>query len=88
MLVHLALCLLERLQVRIELVGIAGDGLDFSHREDARGGGFGEGFERRGRASLFGSASRLAAEADVVATPPPGAWINLSLARERVDLRV
>ena len=67
---------------------IAGDGLDFSHREDARGGGFGEGFERRGRASLFGSASRLAAEADVVATPPPGAWINLSLARERVDLRV
>ena len=36
-------------------------------------------------AVLFAAA---AAEADVVATPPPGAWINLSLARERVDLRV
>ena len=67
---------------------IAGDGLDFSHREGARGGEAGGGFERRGRSSLFGSASRLAVEADIATAPPPGAWINLSLARERVDLRV
>jgi hypothetical protein len=68
---------------------IAGDGLDFSHREDARGGETGGGlFDRRGRPSLFSGASRLAAEADIAAAPPPGAWINLSLARERVDLKV
>ncbi|QYF88254.1 flagellar hook-length control protein FliK [Brevundimonas sp. PAMC22021] len=68
---------------------VAGDGLDFSHREDARGGENGGGlFDRRGRSSLFSGASRLAAEADIAAAPPPGAWINLSLARERVDLKV
>ncbi|WP_295226370.1 flagellar hook-length control protein FliK [uncultured Brevundimonas sp.] len=65
---------------------VAGDALDFSQRDPSTGGGA---FERQQqRNALFAGGSRLAAHADMPIVPAPGAWINHSLAPDRVDLKV
>ena len=62
------------------------DSLDFSQRDPSSGGGA---FDRQQqRNALFAGGSRLAAQADLAATPSPGAWTNHSLTPERVDMRV
>lgn len=65
---------------------VAGDALDFSQRDPSAGGGA---FERQQqRNALFAGGSRLEAQADMPIVPAPGAWINHSLTRDRVDLKV
>nr|WP_314433885.1 flagellar hook-length control protein FliK [uncultured Brevundimonas sp.] len=66
---------------------MAGDALDFSHRDQPQGG---DAFERQQqRNALFGGGSRLALSAD--ASPSiltSGVWTNLSLTPDRVDMKV
>lgn len=61
---------------------IANDGLDFSDRQSAPGGGFDR---RQGQA--FAGASRINADADQ-AQPAPAAWMSLSLRPRGVDMKV
>ena len=65
---------------------VASDSLDFSQRDPSSGGGA---FERQQqRNALFAGGSRLAAQADLAAASPVGAWTNHSLTPDRVDVRV
>lgn len=65
---------------------VSSDSLDFTQRDDSSGGG---GFDRQQqRQSVFAGAARLNAQAELPATPPPGAWTNHSQTRDRVDVRV
>lgn len=65
---------------------IAGDALDFSHRDQPQGG---DAFERQQqRNALFGGGSRLALAADTSSILTPGVWTNLSLTPDRVDMKV
>lgn len=65
---------------------LAGDALDFSHRDQPQGG---DAFERQQqRNSLFGGGSRLALAADTSSILTPGVWTNLSLTPDRVDMKV
>lgn len=65
---------------------LAGDALDFSHRDQPQGG---DAFERQQqRNSLFGGGSRLALAADASSILTPGVWTNLSLTPDRVDMKV
>ncbi|GLK47831.1 flagellar hook-length control protein [Brevundimonas intermedia] len=65
---------------------VASDSLDFTQRDTSSGGGFDR--EQQQRQSLFAGAARLTNQADLSATPPPGAWTNHSQTRDRVDVRV
>ncbi|WP_395943258.1 flagellar hook-length control protein FliK [Brevundimonas sp.] len=65
---------------------VAGDSLDFTQRDTSSGGGFDR--QQQQRQALFAGGSRLAAQADLSATPAPGAWTNHSQTRDRVDVRV
>ncbi|QYC12214.1 flagellar hook-length control protein FliK [Brevundimonas nasdae] len=65
---------------------LAGDALDFSHRDQPQGG---DAFDRQQqRNALFGGGSRLALAADVPSILTPGVWTNLSLTPDRVDMKV
>jgi flagellar hook-length control protein FliK len=64
---------------------VSNDSLSFSQRDPSAGGGFDR---QQQRNSLFAGASRLAAQADALPVPAPGAWINLSLTPDRVDVKV
>lgn len=65
---------------------IAGDALDFSHRDQPQGG---DAFERQQqRNAVFGGGSRLALAADTSSILTPGVWTNLSLTPDRVDMKV
>lgn len=65
---------------------LAGDALDFSHRDQPQGG---DAFERQQqRNALFGGGSRLALAADAPSILTPGVWTNLSLTPDRVDMKV
>ncbi len=65
---------------------LSNDSLDFSQRDPSSGGGA---FERQQqRHAVFAGGARLAAQADLIAAPPPGAWTNHSLTPDRVDVRV
>lgn len=65
---------------------LAGDALDFSHRDQPQGG---DAFERQQqRNALFGGGSRLALAADASSILTPGVWTNLSLTPDRVDMKV
>lgn len=65
---------------------VTSDSLDFSQRDPSSGGGA---FDRQQqRNALFAGGSRLAAQADLAAAPPVGAWANHSLTPDRVDVRV
>lgn len=61
---------------------IANDGLEFSDRQSAPGGGFDR---RQGQA--FAGASRINAEADQT-QPAPAAWMSLTLRPRGVDMKV
>ena len=65
---------------------VASDSLDFTQRDTSSGGDFDR--EQQQRQSLFAGAARLTNQADLSATPPPGAWTNHSQTRDRVDVRV
>jgi hypothetical protein len=65
---------------------VTSESLDFSQRDPSSGGGA---FDRQQqRNALFAGGSRLAAQADLAAAPPVGAWTNHSLTPDRVDVRV
>jgi flagellar hook-length control protein FliK len=64
---------------------VASDSLEFSQRDPSSGGGA---FDRQQRNALFAGGSRVAAQADLAAAPPVGAWTNRSLTPDRVDVRV
>ncbi len=64
---------------------VSSDSLDFTQRDDSSGGGFDR---QQQRQSVFAGAARLNAQAELPATPPPGAWTNHSQTRDRVDVRV
>ena len=65
---------------------LAGDALDFSHRDQPQGR---DAFERQQqRNALFGGGSRLALAADASSILTPGVWTNLSLTPDRVDMKV
>ena len=65
---------------------LAGDALDFNHRDQPQGG---DAFERQQqRNALFGGGSRLALTADASSILTPGVWTNLSLTPDRVDMKV
>lgn len=64
---------------------LAGDSLDFTHRDTSSGGGFDR---QQQRQSLFAGGARVTAQADLSIAPPQGAWTNHSQTRDRVDVRV
>lgn len=65
---------------------VSNEALDFSQRDPSSGGGA---FDRQQqRNALFAGGSRLAAQADLAAAPPPGAWTNHATTPDRVDVRV
>ncbi|NBB66035.1 flagellar hook-length control protein FliK [Pseudomonas sp. ODNR1LW] len=65
---------------------LSNESLDFTQRDASSGGGFDR--QQQQRQSMFAGAARLNTQADLPATPAPGAWTNNSLTRDRVDVRV
>jgi hypothetical protein len=63
------------------------DSLEFSDRNPSSGFNGGGAFDRAPDRRAFAGAARLAAQADT-ALPPPGPWASLSLAPDRVDMKV
>lgn len=77
----------EELRRQLQDAGfqVAGDALDFSHRDSSSGG---DAFERQQQRASFRDGSGLGLQSDTSPIPAPGAWSRLSQTPDRVDVRV